>query len=207
MSQDSDTGLTAEQLDAKYGESQDAARTPPKDDDDTPPAWLDEAAAILNKPAGPPANNPPAAAPGAVPPPLLPIRSEFSQLAEQMGAAAVSAPSAAPPDNGLTGPSKTAAPGGKPGDEDGDTSTDDSEEEEAKKERLAESIRRQRAAESRRVCRQPGAHRTGQTSSRNLALCPAACDHVCFVPRVLQMSLSLTSRVSDPWLTPFSASG
>ena len=206
MSQDSDTGLTAAQLDAKYGESQDAANTPPRDDDDTPPAWLDEAAAMLNKPAGPPANNPPAAAPGAMAAALLPIRSESSQLVEQMGALAASAPSAAP-DNKPAGPSQSGAPGGKPGDEDGDTSTDESEEEEAKKERLAESIRRQRAAESRRVCRQPGAHRTGQTSSRNLALCPAACDHVCFVPRVLQMSLSLTSTVSDPWLTPFSASG
>ena len=153
MSQDSDTGLTAEQLDAKYGESQDAARTPPKDDEDDTPAWIDEAAAILNKPAGPPANNPPAAAPGAMAAALLPIRSESSQLVEQMGAAAVSAPSAAPPDNGLTGPSKTAAAGGKPGGEDDDTSADDSEEEdtrteeEKEKDKLAEDI----AAEIARV--------------------------------------------------------
>jgi hypothetical protein len=128
MSQDSDTGLTAEQLDAKYGDSQDGARTPPKVDGDEP-AWLDEAAAMLNKPTGPSANNPSAAAPGAVPPPLLPIRSEFSQLAEQMGGAAVSAPSAAPPDNGPAGPSKTAAPGGKPGGKPDDTSADDSDDE------------------------------------------------------------------------------
>jgi hypothetical protein len=129
MSQDSDTGLTAEQLDAKYGESQDAARTPPKDDDDTPPAWLDEAAAILNKPAGPPANNPPAAAPGAMAAALLPIRSESSQLVEQMGALAASAASA-PPDNKPAGPSQTAAAGGKPGGEDDDTSADDSDDDE-----------------------------------------------------------------------------
>ena len=128
MSQDSDTGLTAEQLDAKYGESQDAANAPPKDEDDTP-AWIDEAAAILNNPANnPPANNPPAAAPGAMAAALLPIRSESSQLVEQMGALAASA-AAATPDNKPAGPSQSGAPGGKPGDEDGDASTDESEEE------------------------------------------------------------------------------
>jgi len=131
MSQDSDTGLTAEQLDAKYGESQDAARTPPKDDDDTPAHLRMENHPSLVQPAGPPANNPAAAAPGAVAA-LMPIRSESSQLVEQMGAAVVSAASAAPPDNGLTGPSQSGAPGGKPGDEDGDasSSTDDSDDDE-----------------------------------------------------------------------------
>jgi len=130
MSQDSDTGLTAEQLDAKYGESQDAARTPPKDDEDDTPAWIDEAAAMLNKPTGPSANNPPAAAPGAMAAALLPIRSESSQLAEQMSGAAVSDPSAAPPDNGPAGPSKSAAAGGKPDDNPDDSSTDDSDDDE-----------------------------------------------------------------------------
>ena len=131
MSQDSDTGLTAEQLDAKYGESQDAATTPPKDDEDDTPAWIDEAAAILNKPAGPPANNPPAAAPGAMAAALLPIRSESSQLVEQMGALAASAPSAAAaPDKKPAGPSQSGAPGGKPGDQPDDSSTDDSDDDE-----------------------------------------------------------------------------
>jgi len=128
MSQDSDTGLTAEQLDAKYGESQDAANAPPKDEDDEP-AWLDAAAAILNGPANnPPANNPPAAAPGAMAAALLPIRSESSQLVEQMGALAASAPSAAP-DNKPAGPSQSGAPGGKPGGKPDDTSADDSDDE------------------------------------------------------------------------------
>jgi hypothetical protein len=129
MSQDSDTGATAAQLEAKYGDLEDASKTPPRDDDDTPPAWLDEAAAILNKPAGPPANNPPAAAPGAMAAALLPIRSESSQLVEQMGALAASA-AAATPDNKPAGPSQSGAPGGKPGDEDGDASTDDSDDDE-----------------------------------------------------------------------------
>ena len=129
MSQDSDTGATAAQLEAKYGDLEDASKTPPRDDDDTPPAWLDEAAAILNNPAGPPANNPPAAAPGAMATALLPIRSESSQLVEQMGALAASA-AAATPDNKPAGPSKTAAPGGKPGGEDDDTSADDSDDDE-----------------------------------------------------------------------------
>ena len=152
MSQDSDTGLTAEQLDAKYGESQDAANAPPKDEDDEP-AWLDAAAAILNGPANnPPANNPPAAAPGAMAAALLPIRSESSQLVEQMGALAASA-AAATPDNKPAGPSQSGAPGGKPGDEDGDASTDESEEEDTRteeqkaKDKLAEDI----AAEIARV--------------------------------------------------------
>ena len=129
MSQDSDTDLTAEQLDARYGDSQDAAKTPPKVDD-KPPAWLDEAAAILNNPTGPSANNPPAAAPGAPPAPLMPVRSKTSQLVEQMGALAASAPSAAPPDNKPAGPSKTAAASDKPGGEDDDTSADDSDDDE-----------------------------------------------------------------------------
>jgi hypothetical protein len=137
MSQDSDTGVTAEQLDAKYGDLEDASKTPPRDDDDTPPAWLDAAAAILNGPAGPPANNPPAAAPGAMAAALLPIRSESSQLVEQMGALAASA-AAATPDNKPAGPSKTAAAGGKPGGEDDDTSADDSEEEDTRTEEQKE---------------------------------------------------------------------
>jgi hypothetical protein len=60
---------------------------------------------------------------------LLPIRSESSQLVEQMGALAASA-AAATPDNKPAGPSKTAAPGGKPGGEDDDTSADDSDDDE-----------------------------------------------------------------------------
>ena len=144
MSQDSDAGETAAQLDAKYGDLEDAAKTPPKDDDDTPPAWLDEAAAML-KSAGPSANNPPAAAPGAVAAALLPIRSESSQLVEQMSGAAVSAASAASSGNGPAGPSKTAAAGGKPGGKPDDSSTDDSDDdeltpEEKEKAELVENI-------------------------------------------------------------------
>lgn len=148
MSQDSDAGETAAQLDAKYGDLEDAAKTPPKDQlDVSPPAWLDEAAAMLNKSEGPSANNPPAAAPGAVAAALLPIRSESSQLVEQMSGAAVSAASAASSGNGpaAMGPPETAAAGGKPGGKPDDSSTDDSDDdeltpEEMEKAELVENI-------------------------------------------------------------------
>ena len=128
MSQESAPDLTDAEIDDAARDLEDGSKTPPKVDD-TPPAWLDEAAAILNNPAGPPANNPPAAAPGAMAAALLPIRSESSQLVEQMGALAASA-AAATPDNKPAGPSQSGAPGGKPGDEDGDASTDDSDDDE-----------------------------------------------------------------------------
>ena len=128
MSQESAPDLTDAEIDDAARDLEDGSKTPPKVDDDKPPAWLDEAAAILNNPTGPSANNPPAAAPSAPPVALMPVRSESSQLVEQMGALAASA-AAATPDNKPAGPSQSGAPGGKPGDEDGDASTDESEEE------------------------------------------------------------------------------
>ena len=138
MSQESAPDLTDAEIDDAARDLEDGSKTPPKVDD-TPPAWLDEAAAILNNPAGPPANNPPAAAPGAPPVALMPIRSESSQLVEQMGALAASA-AAATPDNKPAGPSKTAAAGGKPDDNPDDTSADTRTEEQKEKDKLVEDI-------------------------------------------------------------------